>query len=137
MTNLQSAIRVGARRVVRDGLIGGMVVLLLLGAFGARAAEPERMDWLTGRIDGYIKHIYIKYMKTISLNVSEPAYEALKAAAEQDGRPVSELIRQSMAEFIDRRRASAPSALTLQPHDSGPLIEDWSRSDLIDEMRSS
>ena len=76
-------------------------------------------------------------MKTISLNVAEPAYEALKALAAHDGRPVSELMRQSMAEYIERRQAGAPSALGLKPHDSGQLLADWSRSDLLDEMRSS
>ncbi len=75
-------------------------------------------------------------MKTISLNVAEPAYEAMKALAAQDGRPVSELMRQSMAEYIQQRQAGAPSALGLKPHDSGPLLAEWSRADLLDEMRS-
>ncbi len=75
-------------------------------------------------------------MKTISLNVAEPAYEALRALAAHDGRPVSELMRQSMAEYIERRRAGAHSAMDLIPHDSGPLLAEWSRTDLLDEMRS-
>jgi len=75
-------------------------------------------------------------MKTISLNVAEPAYEAMRALAALDGRPVSELMRQSMAEYIDRRQAGAPSVLGLTPHDSGPLLAEWSRADLLDEMRS-
>ncbi len=75
-------------------------------------------------------------MKTISLNVAEPAYEALRALAAHDGRPVSELIRQSMVEYIERRRAGARSVLNLTPHDSGPLLAEWSRSDLLDEMRA-
>ncbi len=75
-------------------------------------------------------------MKTISLNVAEPAYEALRALAAHDGRPVSELMRQSMAEYIERRQRAGASALDLKPHDSGPLLAEWSRADLLDEMRS-
>ena len=74
-------------------------------------------------------------MKTISLNVAEPAYEELKALADKDGRPVAELVRQSMQEYIDRRRSTAPSILTMRPHDSGSLLATWSRSELLDESR--
>ncbi len=75
-------------------------------------------------------------MKTISLNVAEPAYEAMRALAAYDGRPVSELMRQSMAEYIERRQKGGASALDLNPHDSGPMLAGWSRADLLDEMRS-
>lgn len=72
-------------------------------------------------------------MKAISLNVAEPAYEELRALAERDGRPVAELLRQSMAEYLERRRRRAPSVFALEPHDSGPLLAEWSRADLLDE----
>lgn len=74
-------------------------------------------------------------MKTISVNVAEPAYEEIKAMAAREGRPVAELLRQSMAEYIERRRRGGPTVLSLAPHDSGPLLEGWSRSDLLDEAR--
>lgn len=44
LKNLQSTICEGTHRVVRDGLIGGTVMLMLLGAFGARVAEPETAE---------------------------------------------------------------------------------------------
>lgn len=72
-------------------------------------------------------------MKTISVNVAEPAYEELKALAERDGRPVAELLRQSMAEYLERRRRGNLSALDLSPHESGPLRAGWSRDELLDE----
>lgn len=73
-------------------------------------------------------------MRTISINVAEPAYEEIKAIAAREGRPVAELLRQSMVEYIERRRQVAPSVLALAAHDSGPLLAEWSRADLLDEV---
>ena len=85
--------------------------------------------------DIYTKSIYDEYMKTISVNVAEPAYEELKALASRDGRPVAELLRQSMVEFIEKRRRDAPSVFSLAPHDSGPMLFEWSRAEFFDEAR--
>lgn len=73
-------------------------------------------------------------MRTISVNVAEPAYEELKALAERDGRPVAELLRQSMAEYLERRRRGNLSAFELEPHNSGPLLAGWTRDELVDEV---
>lgn len=74
-------------------------------------------------------------MKPISVHVSEDDYEELKAMAARTGRPVAELIRSAMAEYLDRERRSRISVLELPPHDSGELRERWTRSELLDEMR--
>lgn len=48
-------------------------------------------------------------MKTISLAVSEPDYEAFRRAAERQGRPIAQLIREAMAVYrAERLREQAP-----------------------------
>ena len=73
-------------------------------------------------------------MKPISVHVSEHDYEELKSMAARSGRPVAELIRRAMAEYLERERASGHSLLDLPEHDSGKLHERWTRAELIDEM---
>ncbi len=55
--------------------------------------------------------------------------------AARTGRPVAELIRRAMAEYLDRERPGARSVLDLSGHDSGKLLETWTRSEIADEMR--
>jgi predicted transcriptional regulator len=74
-------------------------------------------------------------MKTISIHVSEKAYREFQHAALQSGRPVAELIRQAMAEYLEREDARR-SILDLPAHDSGKLLRSWSRSQILDEMIS-
>jgi len=74
-------------------------------------------------------------MKPISVYVSEHDYEELKSMAARSGRPVAELIRRAMAEYLERERASGRSLLDLPEHDSGTLREPWTRARLVDEMR--
>ena len=74
-------------------------------------------------------------MKPISVHVSEDDYEELKSMAARTGRPVAELIRTAMAEYLDRERRGRRSILDLPAHDSGALREAWTRSGLLDEMR--
>ena len=75
-------------------------------------------------------------MKPISVHVSETDYEELKSMAARTGRPVAELIRRAMTEYLDRERTSGRSVLDLPGHDSGKLRETWTRGDLVDEMRN-
>ncbi len=74
-------------------------------------------------------------MKPISVHVSEDDYQELKSMAARTGRPVAELIRRAMAEFVERERPDQRSVLQLAAHDSGCAKEPWTRSDLVDEMR--
>ena len=55
--------------------------------------------------------------------------------AARRGRPVAELIRQAMAEYLERERRRHRSLVQLEPHDSGKLLREWTRSELLDEMR--
>lgn len=73
-------------------------------------------------------------MKPISVHVSDEDYGELKALAARRGRPVAELIREAMAEYLRQESGRVRSLFDLEPHASGALREDWRRSDLYDEM---
>jgi predicted transcriptional regulator len=73
-------------------------------------------------------------MKPISVHVSEDTYEDLKSLAARSGRPVAELIRQAMVDYLDVERRSHRSILDIEPHASGRLLSSWDRSELLDEM---
>jgi predicted CopG family antitoxin len=73
-------------------------------------------------------------MRPISLHVEDEVYRSLKTLAERMGRPVSELIREAMSEYIDRKIGNGPSLLDIPAHRSGALLKPWTREDLFDEM---
>jgi len=73
-------------------------------------------------------------MKTISLHVSEQAYEELKSIAARHQQPVAELIREAMDNYLQRERRLGRSLLDLPAHPSGPLLEAWTREELMEEM---
>lgn len=73
-------------------------------------------------------------MKPISVHVSEETYEELKSLAARSGRPVAELIRRAMADYLDLERRSHASMLAIEPHESGELLRPWNRSEILDEM---
>jgi hypothetical protein len=74
-------------------------------------------------------------MRPISLHVPDEAYSELKALANRRGQPVAALIREAMTEYLAREAGRSISLLDLAPHPSGPLLEPWTRSELLDEMR--
>jgi hypothetical protein len=74
-------------------------------------------------------------MKPISLHVSDEDYTELKSLATRRGRPVAELIREAMTEYLARESGRGVSIFDLEPHPGGPLLEPWTRSELLDEMR--
>ncbi len=75
-------------------------------------------------------------MKPISVHVPEEPYEELKSLASLEGRPVAELIREAMAEYLVRHKGEAHSLIDIAPHKSGALRKPWTRSELLDEMRT-
>lgn len=75
-------------------------------------------------------------MRPISVHVQDNDYRSLKDLAERSGRPVAELIREAMAEYLARQEGSG-SLFDLAPHPSGALLEPWKREDLFDEMLDS
>ena len=74
-------------------------------------------------------------MKPISVYIDERQYGELKSAARRQGRAVAELLREAMAEYLERQRA-AHTMGDLPAHASGTqLRRAATRSDLLDEMR--
>lgn len=76
-------------------------------------------------------------MTAVSIHLSEDAYREMKSLAAERGRPVAELILQAMEEYLDNHRRRRRSVLDRKPHDSGPLLEPWTREQLLDEMLDS
>jgi 16S rRNA U516 pseudouridylate synthase RsuA-like enzyme len=74
-------------------------------------------------------------MKPISLHVEEGTYRDLKSLAERTGRPVAELIREAMSEYLSRRLGGSGSIFDLLPYPSGAQLRGWTREELLDEMR--
>ena len=72
-------------------------------------------------------------MKLISIHVSEKAYQEFQVLAGRTGRPVAELVRQAMAEYLQDDTARG-SLLDIPSHDSGRLVKGWTRSEILDEM---
>jgi hypothetical protein len=75
-------------------------------------------------------------MKSISLSVSEEDYEAFRAAAEREGRPIAALIREAMSfyrgEYLQERRPLERIPLLVGHQPIAPLP---SRSAVYDEMK--
>jgi hypothetical protein len=74
-------------------------------------------------------------MKPISLHVEDDDYRSFKALADRQGRPVAELIREAMGEYLVRQGRRKGSIFDVSPHPSGPLLAPWTRDELLDEMR--
>jgi len=73
-------------------------------------------------------------MKTISVYVDEERYAELKALAKRQERPVAELLREAMEDYVERSRAGG-SLADLAAHDSGRRRGRSARHGLLDEMR--
>jgi len=73
-------------------------------------------------------------MRPISVHVEEEEYQRLKSLATLEGRPVAELIRQAMTDFLERESGAGRSILELEAHDSGRMLGGWNRPGLYDEM---
>lgn len=73
-------------------------------------------------------------MRAISVHVAEEEYQQLKSLAGLAGRPVAALIRQAMADYLEREGSRGRSILAIPAHESGKLLAGWTRSELYDEM---
>lgn len=72
----------------------------------------------------------IRYMKTISLNVSEPVYAAFQREARRRDRKAAELIREAMEEYLERAGAARHSLQDAAPPISvGRLKGDWAEGE--------
>jgi hypothetical protein len=74
-------------------------------------------------------------MKSISVHVSEHAYEEFKSLASRRGRAVAELIREAMDSYLEAERRSSRSILDLEPLRCGRLLRPWTREEIFDEVR--
>lgn len=76
-----------------------------------------------------------QYMKTISVNVSEPVYEDFMEHAQRTDRTAAELIREAMDLFRIQRIRPRTSLAELKPLDLGKTLPSLSRrDDLLGEM---
>lgn len=74
-------------------------------------------------------------MKTITINVSEPVYRDFLRHAELTDRTASELIRQAMEEFRDRKLRRRGTLANLPSHSVGRIRRPSAKADeLLDEM---
>jgi hypothetical protein len=81
--------------------------------------------------------MYNSFMKPVSVYLPESAYQEMKSIAERQGRPVAELIRQGMMDYLERERKANRSIMEIPPHKSGKLLKGWTRSDILEEMLES
>jgi 16S rRNA U516 pseudouridylate synthase RsuA-like enzyme len=73
-------------------------------------------------------------MKPVSIHLHEKAYREMKSLAAERGRPVAELVRQAMDEYLEKERVKGLSLVDRRPHASGRLLEAWTREELLEEM---
>ena len=78
-------------------------------------------------------------MKTITVNVSEPVYEAFRAYAEKVDRKTSELIREAMEEYRQQHMSRRTSLRDRRPTSVGGSIapitgEDDILGEMLDEQ---
>jgi hypothetical protein len=73
-------------------------------------------------------------MKPISVHVDEEEYRDLKSLAARTGRPVAELIREAMTEYLGRRRGRRGSIFDVPVHHGGAQLKTWTREEVFDEM---
>ncbi|HYH45405.1 MAG TPA: ribbon-helix-helix protein, CopG family [Thermoanaerobaculia bacterium] len=74
-------------------------------------------------------------MTPISLQVDDHEYQRLRLIAEREGKPVTEVAREALVEYLERHPSRRTSIFEVAPHESGALLRPWSRSELQDEMR--
>ena len=80
-------------------------------------------------------------MKTITINVSEPVYRDFQRIAKARDRTASELIRQAMEEFRERRIVRSTTLADLSPVSVGRVLAPLRRGDdllaeLLDDDRN-
>jgi hypothetical protein len=80
------------------------------------------------------QHI-VRYMKTITLNVSEPVYADFQRYAQEQDRPTSELLREAMEMYCCSKIRPARSLRDLKPSSVGAILQPWaSRNELLEDF---
>ena len=79
--------------------------------------------------------MYDVYMKTITLNVSEPVYYEFQELAKKQGRNTSEIIREAMELYRKNLQGRSGSILNIQPLLLGEIKQQLaSEDDILGEM---
>ena len=77
----------------------------------------------------------MKYMKTITLNVSEPVYADFQRYAEQKDRATAELIREAMENYRQAKIRPIRSLRDLRPASVQTIIKPWTgRGELLEDV---
>ena len=77
----------------------------------------------------------MKYMKTITLNVSEPVYADFQRYAEQQDRATAELIREAMENYRQAKIRPIRSLRDLRPASVQTIIKPWTvRGELLEDV---
>lgn len=72
-------------------------------------------------------------MKTITINVSEPVYVDFKKFAKESDRTTSELIRDAMEQYRDKKIHPKRSLILSEPAHVGQILRPWKgREDLLE-----
>ena len=72
-------------------------------------------------------------MKTITINVSEPVYVDFQRFARENDRTTSELIREAMDQYRDKKIQRSSSIVQSQPAHVGDILKPWKcREDLLE-----
>ncbi len=74
-------------------------------------------------------------MTPISFQIDDHEYQRLRLIAERAGKPVTEVAREALVEYLDRHPSRRTSIFDVAPHESGALLRAWTKSELQDEMR--
>lgn len=72
--------------------------------------------------------------RPISVHVDEQDYDELKGMADRRGRPVAELVREAMAEYVVRERRTGTRFPNIPPRSLGRPLRPWTREEIYDEM---
>lgn len=72
-------------------------------------------------------------MKTITINVSEPVYVDFQRFAKENDRTTSELIREAMDQYRDKKIQKSSSLVQSEPAHVGDILKPWKgREDLLE-----
>jgi predicted CopG family antitoxin len=72
-------------------------------------------------------------MKTITINVSEPVYVDFQRFAKERDRTTSELIREAMDQYRDKKIQGRNSIVQSEPAHVGNILRPWKgREDLLE-----
>jgi hypothetical protein len=79
--------------------------------------------------------MYIHNVKAITINVSEPVYREFRQYAAEHDRTTSELIREAMEDFLERKLKTGTTLIDLSPISLGKVLRPTTtRGDLLAEM---